>query len=169
MTLLGGCGSQPFLKPETTNESLIIGYVDWDDAPGKLTGVSIKKIQPVEERPYYNFWIDGGTFYRSSVKPGVYKMDSMRSHRSFPAGSWIFNFPQSGRGEMDVKVVKPGIYYVGSWKYKEIKTGFFEQGKFDLERIAKPTELELLKQVLPEARDPYWVEMINRRIRELSK
>lgn len=167
--LLGGCSDSPFIKPENSNESMIIGYVDMGDAPGSFNGVYVKKIQPVEKKPYYNFWLDGGMFYRSPVAPGVYKMDSIKSFSRWTNTSYSFNFPQTGRSEMDVRISKPGVYYVGSWKYKKVDTGFFERGKFDLVRVQKPTELELLKRVLPEARDPYWVDMINKRIRELAK
>ncbi len=167
--LLSACGDRPFIKPEGNNESMIIGYVDMDDAPGSFNGVYIKKIQPVEKKPYYNFWLDGGMFYRSPVAPGVYKMDTIKSFSRWTNTIYSFNFPQTGRSEMDVRVTKPGVYYVGSWKYKKVDTGFFERGKFDLTRIQQPTELELLKRVLPEARDPYWIDMINKRIRELEK
>lgn len=169
LSLLVGCGDRPFIKPEANDESMIIGYIDMADAPGSFNGVHVKRIQPVSKTPYYNFWIDGGMFYRSPVAPGVYKMDSFSSYSRWSNTNYTLNFPKSGRSEMDLKITKPGVYYVGSWKYAKVKTGFFEHGKFDLIRIEKPTELDLLKQVLPKAKDPYWVNMINKRIKELQK
>lgn len=173
VALLAGCGANAFQKPETDGESIIIGYIDMADAPGTFNGVYVKKIQPVDKKPYYNFWIEDGMFYRAHVKPGVYKMDSFKSTSSWQNTNYSFNFPQTGRGEMDLRVTKPGVYYVGSWKFKKIDSGFKDwlmgRGKFDLTRIEKPTELELLKKIQPSAEEPYWANMIKRRIAELGK
>ena len=171
--LLASCGGGTFQKPETQNESIIIGYLDMDDAPGSFNGVSMKKLQPAEKKPYYYFATEGGIFYRGHVPPGVYKMDSFTSFSRLKNTSYTFNFPQSGRSEMDLRITKPGVYFVGSWKFKKVdvsaKEWLFGRGKFDLVRIEKPTELELLKKIQPEANEPYWADMIRRRIAELGK
>ena len=171
--LLTGCGGGTFQKPETQNESIIIGYIDMDDAPGSFNGVSMKKLQPAEKKPYYNFATQDGIFYRGHVPFGVYKMDSFTSFSSFKNTSYSFNFPQSGRSELDLKITKPGVYFVGSWKFKKVdvsaKEWLFGRGKFDLVRIGKPTELELLKKIQSEAKEPYWADLIKRRIAELGK
>ena len=100
-------------------------------------------------------------------------MDSFTSFSRLKNTSYTFNFPQSGRSEMDLRITKPGVYFVGSWKFKKVdvsaKEWLFGRGKFDLVRIEKPTELELLKKIQPEANEPYWADMIRRRIAELGK
>ena len=107
--LLSGCGGGAFQKPETAGESIIIGFIDMDDAPGSFNGVFVKKIQPVDKKPFYNFSIEDGIFYRGHVKPGVYKMDSFTSYSSWQGTHYNFNFSQSGRGEMDLRITKPGV------------------------------------------------------------
>jgi hypothetical protein len=78
-------------------------------------------------------------------------------------------FPSQGQSKLDRRLDRPGLYYAGSWKYRKVKTGFFQQGKFDVEASRTPTELELLQKMLPYADHPHWKQMIEQRIRELRK
>jgi hypothetical protein len=69
---------------------------------------------------------------------------------------------------MDRVISGTGLYYVGSYKFKKMKAGFFEQGKFDLERVNKPSEKELLTKLLEKAEHPTWKAAIQKRIGELK-
>ena len=76
---------------------------------------------------------------------------------SFPAQADGFRFP------------KPGLYFLGSYRYKHIDRGLFKADNFDIERTSKPTELEVLQKILPHYKDDRWEPLIKARIRELSK
>lgn len=156
-------------KPEQPNLSIIFGYIDMNDAPTKLKWVSMKRVRPRTPKPYYNFWVDKGFFYRASVPLGSYKFDSFGGFSGWKNTDYTFNFPSQGRGEMDPIIEKQGIYYVGSYKYKKIKTGLFRPNKFDLIKVEQPSEKELLTQLLKYAKHSEWKRLITNRLKEIAK
>jgi hypothetical protein len=60
---------------------------------------------------------------------------------------------------------------MGAYRYVKVKTGFFEGGKFAIERVNTPTELELLQRVEKEdwVRGTQWEGRIRTRIAELRR
>jgi hypothetical protein len=167
LLLTAGCsGWKPFEDPVKEGESLVFGYIDMSDAPISLQWVSMKRLRPVTEAPYYRFVVADGLFYRTATLPGTYKFES------FGGEGWntryTFSFPVQGRGAMDPIIDKTGIYYVGAYKYKKVKTGFFEQGKFEVEKVDKPGEKELLLRLLKTAEHPSWKAAIKKRIEALN-
>lgn len=167
---LTGCSVTPKLeKPDGENVSLVFGHIDMDDAPSELGSVVMKRMRPVTKTPYYHFWVVDGTFFRGDVPEGSYKFTSFGGHSGWKNTSYNYNFPDQGKGELDRRISKPGLHYVGAYKYSEIDTGIFQADKFNLVAVKKPTELELLERILPYADDAYWKNMIEKRIRELKK
>ncbi len=167
--LVAGCGgTRPFVKSVDEEQSLVFGYIDFSDGPGTLNSVVMKRIKPLSDKPYYYLALDDGMFYGTWMSPGSYKLVSFGSFRSFGNTQYTFNMPSQGRGETDPVISKNGIYYMGSYKYKKVKTGFFEEGKFDIERINKPTEKELLVKLLKKAKHPTWQAAIQKRIDALK-
>ena len=156
-------------KPEEPNLSIIFGYIDMDKAPTKLKRVSMKRVRPRTPKPYYGFWIKKGLFYRASVPVGSYKFESFGGFSGLRNADYTFRFPSQGKGEMDPVVNKQGVYFVGSYKYKKIKTGIFKPNKFDLIKIDGPTEKELLVRLLKYAKHPEWKRLINNRLKELGQ
>jgi hypothetical protein len=70
-----------------------------------------------------------------------------------------------------LRISKPGIYFLGSYKYKQVKSGMFSQAKFTIEKINKPTEAELLKRILDESsdiKDSAWGNKIRARLAQLK-
>ncbi len=170
---LGGCSVTPptpsLKKPVEESSSLIFGYIDMEDAPSPLIHVSMKLMRPVTDKPYFGFWVNDGLFFRGDTPAGVYKFTQFAGGPRYGSTTHRYRFPDQGKGMLDQTIDKPGTYFVGSYKYREVDTGFFEAGKFELEPTTTPTELELLRRILPYANDPYWVTMIENRIRELEK
>jgi hypothetical protein len=162
---LSGCSTPTpkFVKPEEPNLSLVFGYIDMEEAPTKLKWVALKMVRPVVKEPYYNFWVREGAFFRSHVRQGSYKFED------FGGGNTRYIFPSQGKGVMDRQITTPGLYYVGSYKFKKISRGIFRTDEFDLVPTNSPSELELLKKIVGYAEDDYWKAMIQRRIRELEK
>lgn len=169
--LLAGCASTPELtSPEGRNDlSLVFGYVDMSDAPSKLDFVWMKRMRPVEDKPYYSFWTVDGMFFRANVPPGTYKFDKFGGHSGWKNTTYNYRFPEQGKTELDRQIAKPGIYYVGSYRYKEIKTSFWKPDNWDLERVNSPSERELLEKMLPYAKHEHWKKLIQNRIAELKK
>lgn len=162
---LASCSAPPpkFGKLDEPNLSLVFGHIDMEEAPSKLKWVELKMVRPVVEKPYYYFWVREGTFFRSHVRQGSYKFEK------FGGGNNEYIFPSQGRGVMDRQIARPGLYYVGSYKYKKISRGLFRGDEFDLIPSNSPSELDLLKKMVVYAEDDYWKGMIEKRIRELEK
>lgn len=167
---LAGCSSTPELaEPEGEQPSLVFGHIDMSDAPTDLGWVSMKRMRPLTETPYYGFWVVDGTFFVSNTPPGTYKFVNFGGHSGWKNMNATYSFPGQGKGELDREIQRQGLYYVGSWKYKKIKTGIFQADKFDLVRVNTPTERELLERILPYAKHDFWKKAIERRVRELKK
>ncbi len=165
-----GCGGgwKPFVKSAQEEQTLIFGYLDMDDAPTSLQWVQLKQLRPVTKGPYYHFIIDDGLFYRTDTPKGIFKFESFGGLSRLRNMSFTFKFPAQGKGAMDPVIDKPGIYYVGSYKFKKVKTGFFEEGKFELEKISKPSEKELLVKLMAKAEHPSWKTVIQKRVQEIK-
>lgn len=168
---LSGCGGgNPYMDDDGggPNRSLVYGYIDMDEAPAKLQWVSMKQLKPRTDKPYYSFWIRDGAFYTNNVVPGVYKFHSFGGFNGWTNTKWTFSFPSQGRGQFDPVIRKPGMYYVGSWKYKKIKTGIFKPGKFNLVPDKSHSEKEILQTMLKWAKHDKWKKMIQHRLRQLG-
>ena len=71
-----------------------------------------------------------GLFYHTLLPASSYQLSSFYGSGFF-AGENRYNFPRQGN-ETALRITKPGIYFLGSYKYKyrKVKTGIFEQDKF---------------------------------------
>ncbi len=166
--LLGGCASTGRDVNDPTN-SLVFGYIDMDDAPTSVDSATLRLLAPPSEKPYWGMGVKDGLFYNFYLPPGSYQLDNFYGSGFF-AGEHEYNLPRQGN-ETALRITKPGIYFLGSFKYKKEKTGFFEQGKFSIEVIDKPTEAELLKRILDkdsDARDSAWGDKIRARLAQLK-
>lgn len=168
--LIGGCATGGRDINDPTN-SLAFGYIDMDDAPTSVSNAWLIQVAPPSEEPYWGMGVRKGVFYNSYLPPGTYQVSSFAGSGFF-RGNYEYSFPRQGRNATAVRITKPGIYFLGSYKYKKVKSGFFEQGKFNIEKINKPTERELLERILKEdsdIRDSKWAERIRARLKELGR
>lgn len=171
LLLLTACASGGHGRSiDDPSNSLVFGYVDMSEAPTSVSWASIQQMAPPTEKPYCGTDVRDGLFYTSYLPPGSYKLSALGGSGFFK-GEHQYNFPKQGAGDTAVRIQKPGIYFLGSYKYKKVKTGFFEQGKFNIERVNTPTEAELLKRILDndsEIRNSAWAEKIRARLAQLK-
>lgn len=169
--LLAGCaGSGPERDINDPTNSLVFGYIDMDDAPTGVNSASVMQVAPPTETPYWGFAVAKGLFFNSYLPPGSYQLSSF-SGSGFFAGQHEYSFPRQGN-RTSLRIVKPGIYFLGSYKYRKVKSGIFEQGKFSIEKTDKPTEAELLKRILDESdgiRKSAWDNKIRARLAQLKQ
>lgn len=170
LAVLAGCaGGGHGRDINDPQNSMVFGYVDMADAPTGVQGASIMQVAPPTDKPYWGTDVRNGLFYTYYLPPGSYKLASL-SGSSFWKGDYRYSFPRQG-ADTAVRVVKPGIYFLGSYKYQDVKTGFFEQGKFNIERVKTPTEAELLRRILEEDKEikgSVWEERIRQRLARLK-
>jgi hypothetical protein len=171
VSFLAGCaGGGHGRDINDPSNSLVFGYVDMADAPTKISGAQIMQVAPPTDKPYWGTDVREGMFYTYYLPPGSYKLATLHGS-SFLKGEYRYSFPRQG-GEQGVRIDKPGIYFLGSYKYQTVKTGMFEQSKFDIARVKTPTEAELLQRMLdndPELKKSVWADKIRERIARLKK
>lgn len=171
LPLLSGCASSGHGRDiNDPSNSLVFGYVDMSDAPTKVSGAQIMQVAPPTDRPYWGTDVRDGLFYTYYLPPGSYRLAALFGS-SFLKGDYQYNMPRQGGGETTVRIDKPGIYFLGSYKYKDVKTGFFEQGKFNIQRVGTPGEAELLRRILAEDKElkgSVWEERIKQRLSRLK-
>ena len=151
--------------------SLVFGYVDMADAPTKVSGAQVRQVAPPTDKPFWGTNVKNGVFYTYYLPPGSYRLATLHGS-SFLRGEFQYNFPRQGGGQTTVRIDKPGIYFLGAYKYKSVRTGMFEQGKFAIERVSNPTEAELLQRLLEtdgEIKGSAWADKIRQRIARLKK
>lgn len=168
--LLASCASiGPTRDINDPTNSLVFGYINMDDAPTGVKSAWLRQVAPPSDTPYWGLGVNNGLFYNSYLPLGSYQLSKF-SGSGFFTGEHGYNFPRQGN-ETALRITKPGIYFLGSFKYKKVKSGLFEQGKFSIEKINKPTETELLKRILDEdseIKKSAWDSKIRTRLAQLK-
>ena len=168
--LLVACASEPGREINDPTNSLVFGYIDMDDAPTSVDSASLIQVAPPSDKPYWGLSIRKGLFYNSYLPPGSYQLAQLYGSGFF-AGQHEYNFPRQGN-ETALRIKTPGIYFLGSYKYVKVSTGFFAQPKFNIQKTTKPTEAELLQRILDndsELKKSVWGAKIRKRLEELKK
>lgn len=174
MLLLASCASVEQIK-DFQDRSLGYGWLDIKEVDGnRLHAVSIYQFRPQTDRPYFParaLPFKDGFLYFSMVLPNG-------SHRAVSAsgqtcigilcGNTVYEYSFGKQGdEIGAVVIKsPGVYWMGAYKLKKVKTGFFEQGKFDVEPAkSAPSKREILEEILKDVTDePVVAERIKREL-----
>lgn len=168
--LLAGCASSvPKRSLGVPTNSLVFGYIDMGNAPTSIKSAWIRQVAPPSDTPYWCLDITKGLFYSSHLPPGSYQLSKF-SGLGFFAGEQEYSFPQQGN-QTALRISKPGIYFLGSFQYKKLKTGIFSQAKFAIEKMNQPTEAELLKRILDEdseIKNSAWGNKIRARLAQLK-
>jgi hypothetical protein len=145
---VGGCASDgPPVDPQDESRSIVFGYFDMTDAPSSVEWVSIKRYgdKPV----WYQLAVKDGLFFHVGIEPGAYQVDKFGKNPGFLSNTrYVYNFGTRGRNETARRIDKPGLYFLGAYKYVKHSTGWFEQGKFEMQPVDAPSEKELLTRLV---------------------
>ena len=144
--MIGGEEPPPPIDPKDTKRALIFGYIDMDEAPDDLQRLSVERIWP---EPYENYecGIEDGLFWHIGVNPGVYQIDTFRAEPGFFSRSIRrFPFDTGERNLSKRRATKPGVYFLGAYKFKAIKSD--TEGEYKIVRLHSPNEKTLLKRLL---------------------
>ena len=169
--LVAGCATSPPVDPKDPRLSLVYGYIDMADAPSSLGWVRIKLYDGKNQG--YSAAVKKGLFFHVGVEPGPYQVERFGRHTTFFSNTeYSYDFGTRGRNETAVRIDKPGVYYMGAYKYVGIHTGWFEQGKFKMERTQTPSERELLARLATILQDDYpqytrQIAMVRQRLAQL--
>ena len=168
--LLAGCvSSGPKRGVGVPTNSLVFGYIDMGNAPTSIKSAWITQVAPPSDMPYWGLGISKGLFYNSYLPPGAYQLSKF-SGSGFFAGEQEYSFPRQGN-QTALRISKPGIYFLGSFQYRKLKTGIFSRSKFTIDKMSKPTEAELLQRILDEdseIKNSPWGNKIRARLAQLK-
>lgn len=173
--LLAGCGTTTRIA-DFTDRSVGYGWLNIKDVDAnRLTEVYIYQFRPHAAEPYYPTAIKefkGGYLYWTMALPnGSHKTLSASGERCLgilcSGTTYKYSFGKQGDEVGAVTIKSPGVYHLGSYNLKDVKTGMFEQGRFEAVAAANaPSRRELLEEILKDADEPVIAERIKR---ELAK
>ena len=178
VVFVAGCAIGPDRVTDFTDRSVVFGWIDIGDVDAnRLHQVQLYQLSPQTDTPYWNpkfVKLEGGyLYYAFSFPNGTFKLYKLSGQRCITVlcGKSTFSYSFGRQGDTAaVRVDSPGVYYVGGTKLEEVKTGFFEAGKFDVKYTDQgPTERQMLEAMLPDARDsdPLVAQRINARLQQL--
>lgn len=156
-----GCAS-PGRVTDFTDRSVVYGWLDIGDVDAnRLHSVVLYQLRPRTDTPYYNVKVtkfEGGyLYYAFSLPQGAIKLYEVSGQRCalILCTNSTFSYGFGKQGSLAaVSIDEPGVYYLGSLKLEEVKTGLFEAGKFDVNYSdAGPGERQMLEAMLSDARD----------------
>ena len=160
---LSGCAVFQEKITDYDQRSTVYGWLDTKDLkPNHLYAINLYQHRPATDKPYYGMSfvkMDGGYLVYSHIPPnGAFKLDSLHGQNCllFLCGNTTYSYNLGKQGDIGTVVIrKPGVYYLGSFKLSDVKTGWFEPGKFKVEAVKGPTQQAMLERVLQEAPSEY--------------
>lgn len=149
--LLGGCAvTRDNVDPAATDLSVIAGHIDMRGAPSNLRWVSIKAYGPGADN-HYIARVEDGFFFHVGIEAGSYQIDKfggVSGIAGFGGRFHEYEWGTRGRNETAVRINRPDVYFVGSWRYVAERSGMFEAARFDMQPARSPGEQEVLRRVL---------------------
>jgi len=150
VVLATGCSTSPPVDPKDQNASLVYGYFDMKNAPSSLDWVSIKQYGATSF--YYHAGAKDGLFWHIGIDPGSYQVEKFGGLKRLLifSNEVEYNYGTRGRNETAIRVTKPGLYFMGAYRYVAHDGGLFAPDKFEMQPVTSPTERELLSRILAE-------------------
>lgn len=169
LALLGGCATTESVDPKDESTSLIYGYFDAKDAPSSIDWVSIKQYGAASG--YYTVAAKDGLFLHIGVEPGSYQVEKFGGVKRFLIfGHAVeYNYGTRGRNETAIRVVKPGLYFMGAHRYVAHDGGWFGADKFEMQAVKSPTEKELLTRLIAQVEADKELRVYTRQIEQAKK
>lgn len=139
------------IDPNDTTRSLVFGYFDIEDTPswGGIDWVSIKQFKP--KINYYTTDFHEGVFFHVGLpNDSAIQVDRFgRGTRWYSNATYTYNFGGQGKNETGTHINKPGVYFLGAYKYKHHNSGsLFKADSFEMVKTDAPSEKEVLQRVL---------------------
>jgi len=138
--------SEEIVDPNNKNVSLIYGYIEMREAKRTLNWLSFRRYRPSAQRYYAKIY--DGLFYHIGVEHGSYQVEKFGSYGNRSNHGMIFTFGASGKNQTAIKIKKPGLYNVGTYKYVAEKDRRGNRTKFSFKKSKIPSEKELLTELL---------------------
>ena len=180
--VLGGCIST-FQGRDTPDKqvdqrdgkktSFVFGYIDTGDAESDVEWAHLKQLEPRVFDPDKPTHAHADVFYVENLLTGKYRLESFGGntlsffHRGYALATHSIDYNMNIDDPVLIRIKKPGVHFMGSYKFIEVERGFFEDDQFTLKRIAKPTEKEVLARIVEFTKGTRWEPMLRKRLKRL--
>lgn len=175
--VLAGCASTTRIT-DFTDRSVGYGWLDIKEVDAnRLHAVSIYQFRPRTDTPYYAAAVKelkgGWLYYTIALPNGSHKTESAAGQRCLGIlcsnTRYQYSFGKQGDEVGAIVIKSPGVYHMGSYRLKEVKTGLFEQGKFEVVPATQgPSRREMLEEILKDSQDvPVIAERIRRELAQM--
>jgi hypothetical protein len=140
VVLLTACASGTRIT-DFSDRSVGYGWLNIKEVDAnRLHAVAIYQFRPQTAEPYYPAAVkefkNGYLYYTMALPNGSHKTESAAGQQclGFLCSNTTYKYSFGKQGdEVGAVIIKaPGIYHMGSYKLKDVKTGFFEPGKFEV-------------------------------------
>lgn len=145
---LSGCQGllpKPKFDANDPNSSVVFGYIGMKNMPSEFGWVKIQGLGGEDD--YVTASTYKGAFWHVAVRPGhryIPTFGGFSSRGIFGHGDVanLYNFDKKDRKSMSIKIRKPGVHFMGSYKFS------MHKDKFNTEKVRSPSEKAVLKKVL---------------------
>ena len=173
--LLAGCASGTRIT-DFSDRSVGYGWLNIKEVDAnRLHAVHIYQFRPQIAEPYYPTAVkefrNGFLFYTMALPNGSHKTESAAGQRCLGIlcsnTTYKYSFGKQGDDVGAVVIRAPGVYHMGSYKLREVKTGML--GRFEVVPAPDaPSRREMLEEILKDAQDvPVIAERIRRELATL--
>jgi len=157
--IVGGCSSSvtKIVDPKNKKIAFVYGYINMNEAKARLSWVALRRYRPSAQR-YGSDIIDGtffqsdGIFFHIGVDLGTYQVERFGSNAN---SGYFYTFGASGKNVTARNINKPGLHYMGAYKYISEKDRWGRAKKFSMKQTKQPTEKELLTALLKHVKYHY--------------
>lgn len=162
---LGGCAGTP-IDPKDDSVSLVYAYFDMADAPSNLEWASLKRYGE-KENLWYSMAAREGLVFHIGITPGSYQIEKFGGMGGIPLLTrkpYEYLFGTQGRNDTAVRITKPGVYFLGAYKYIDHAGGLFKADKFEMKPLPAPSEKEVLQRLITLLESDSELKMYGRQI-----
>lgn len=163
VAVLAGCASTGEKVTDFSDRSVGYGWLDLSGVgANRLHSVIVYQMRPQTDKPYFHVKVkkfEGGYLYYSFAFPdGAFKTYSATGQQCITLvcsnTTFTYNFGKQGDEVGAVLIDQPGVYHFGTYQLDKVKTGWFEQGKFDVTVPEDaPSQQAILQEILKDAED----------------
>ncbi len=154
--LVSGCMGRLVENPTRDDASLVFGFIDLGEGStkGMLKGMEIVSLDEDTPGTFYTSTIHYGLFFHDDMPPGKYMVSNFRGSM-FAAELLLglqfkYQMPHYSKNPMKFELKEPGIYYLGTWKFRKVDDGF------TLEPAEAPDKRQLLEWLMEEGKGTVW-------------
>lgn len=176
--LLAGCHGSGAIRDAGADRSLVYAYFDFSDGDLPIAWARLQPLDGPVAQPAIRMRLArnpdnryGVLVWYGDLGPGRYHIAQVGGERKVFGRSvdMTVNLGEPGANETAVRIDRPGIYYLGAWRYRTVPGIRWSpllklEGRFQLSPLQSPQPATLLKQLLELAGESNWAPRIRRQL-----